>query len=454
LHPYFGCLRCCEGDTAEVVHDRCQTVTGSGHHYVPAFDGLRALAILPVILLHVSVLGLQPGWLRQQLTRGWYGVDLFFVLSGFLITWLLIEEIEATGTIALPRFYLRRFLRLGPAYASMLLALLVAAAVFNHNTLHKVAWVAPALLTYTYNYQLALEGPHIDSIVIVWSLCVEEHFYLVWPWILRRLGIHRGFYFSALAVLILALYRTGLYAWMNWGHFASPTAGSRIRIYFSTDTRIDVIMVGCLVALSLRYERTRQLWEKVQQWRVFPYAAAVVALICVAWLTGGHSSSASVRSATVGYTLGAITVAAVIIAILARPGSRLSRSLSWSPLVSVGKVSYGMYLFHLALAQTIFELLDPEIWYWAASREGPQSVSSLKRATISIFEALGSASRMLAEYPLAHFIVAFVFVTLAAFGVAWLHFRFVERKFMALRPSANFRARDCSSQSIVEILFC
>ncbi len=314
--------------------DISPALIGNRHHYVPAFDGLRALAILPVIMLHVSVLSLQPGWLRQQLTRGWYGVDLFFVLSGFLITWLLIEEIEATGTIVLQRFYFRRFLRLAPAYASMLLALFAATAILDRNGLNKMTQVAPALLTYTYNYQLALEGPHVDQIVIVWSLCVEEHFYLVWPWILRRLGIHRGFYFSAAAVLVLALYRTALYAWMNWGHFASPSAASRIRIYFSTDTRIDVIMVGCLIALSLRQVRTRRLWEKAQQWRFFPYAAAIVAFISVAWITGGRSSSASLRSATVGYTLGALTVAAVIIAILARPGSGLARALSWSPLVS------------------------------------------------------------------------------------------------------------------------
>ena len=95
---------------------------GNRHAYVPAFDGLRGVAILPVLLLHVGASVLPSGPLLSQLTRGWYGVDLFFVLSGFLITWILQGEIAATGTIDLKRFYGRRFLRLGPAYLSMLTA--------------------------------------------------------------------------------------------------------------------------------------------------------------------------------------------------------------------------------------------------------------------------------------------------------------------------------------------
>jgi peptidoglycan/LPS O-acetylase OafA/YrhL len=126
------------------------TTIAQRHHYVAAFDGLRALAIMPVILLYVSVATLpEASWLRLQLGRGWYGVDLFFVLSGFLITWILMEEMEVSGTIALSRFYTRRFLRLGPTYASTLLALLAGAALLHPNSLDQVPRVAPALLTYT-----------------------------------------------------------------------------------------------------------------------------------------------------------------------------------------------------------------------------------------------------------------------------------------------------------------
>src|SRR5215475_6331069 len=147
---------------------------GDRHAYVPAFDGLRGVAILPVVLLHVGAMTLPNGPLLFELTRAWYGVDLFFVLSGFLITWILLTEIDATGTIDLRRFYGRRFLRLAPAYVTMLTAVLAGAVILHRPEVKQVPRVVPALVTYTYNYQIALGGTHFDILVAVWSLCVEE----------------------------------------------------------------------------------------------------------------------------------------------------------------------------------------------------------------------------------------------------------------------------------------
>jgi peptidoglycan/LPS O-acetylase OafA/YrhL len=422
------------------------SMTTQRHHYVAAFDGLRALAIMPVILLHVSVATLPEGaWLRRQLERGWYGVDLFFVLSGFLITWILMEEMEVSGTIALSRFYSRRFLRLGPAYASTLLVLLAGTALLAPNSLRQVPRVAPALLTYTYNYQLALQGPHVDLLVIVWSLCVEEQFYLVWPWVLRSIGMHRGFYLCAAAVTVLALYRMALYASSNWGHLGSPTAASAIRIYFSTDTRVDVIFIGCLAALSLRHQRTCRFWQQLCEWRHFPYAMAATAFACLAWVTGGNVSSTSIRSATIGYTLGALAVAGLIVAIFTRPDSVLARALSWQPLVELGKVSYGMYLFHLMIAWGVFSLLEPVVWsHVTSSMSNPGLLGPalpLSKATVvPVSDALGGVSTLLKDDSLLKFSITFAIVTLAAFIVAWLHFQFIERRFMALRRPISFRA--------------
>jgi peptidoglycan/LPS O-acetylase OafA/YrhL len=156
---------------------------------------------LPVLLLHVSASVLPNGLLLSELTRGWYGVDLFFVLSGFLITWILQSEIAATGTINLKRFYSRRFLRLGPAYLSMLTAVLVGAVVLNQPQVKAIPRILPALLTYTYNYQIAAGGTHFDVIVVLWSLCVEEQFYLFWPTVLRQLGVKRALPFCLIAIL-------------------------------------------------------------------------------------------------------------------------------------------------------------------------------------------------------------------------------------------------------------
>ena len=375
----------------------------NGHSYFPAFDGLRGIAILPVLLLHVGVNLLPSSDLLRELTRGWYGVDLFFVLSGFLITRILLEEIERTGTLDVGRFYKRRVLRLGPAYVTMLTAVFAGAMIFDRAALARVPQVLPALATYTYNYQLAARGPHFDVLVVVWSLCVEEQFYLVWPWLLRCLRARRALWFCAGATILLCAYRTGLYALLNWGHLERPTPASAIWIYFASDTRIGVILVGCTAALLLKHPDSRRLWARLRRARWFPCLALALLCVCVFFVTGGRPSSASWRSATFGYSLGAYMVAILIVALLARPSSIVTRALSWRPLVALGKVSYGVYLFHTLVA-------------WLLLRA-----------------AHGAGIAHAGAYSPAAFAIGAVLVLVGTWIVAWLHYRFVERRFMAMR---------------------
>jgi len=388
------------------------------HTYVAAFDGLRGVAILPVLMLHVGVDALPSCNLLRELTRGWYGVDLFFVLSGFLITRILLGELESTGTLDIGRFYLRRVLRLGPAYATMLAAVFAGALVFDRAALARVPQVLPALATYTYNYQLAARGPHFDVLVVVWSLCVEEQFYLVWPWLLRYLKAQRALWFCAGATVLLCAYRTGLYALLNWGHLDRPTPASAIWIYFASDTRIGVILVGCTAALLLNHPHSRRLWARMRMARWLPSLALAALCVCVYFVTGGRPSSASWRSATFGYSLGAYTVAILIIALLARPSSIVARALSWRPLVSLGKVSYGVYLFHTLIAWLLLR---------AADRAG------MLRA---------------GAYSLSAFAIAAVLVLVATWIAAWLHYRFVERRFMAMRDRPRAGSGDGSERRL------
>lgn len=392
------------------------------HSYVPAFDGLRGVAILPVLLLHVGVNALPPGPLLRQLTRGWYGVDLFFVLSGFLITRILSIELDGTGTIDVRRFYTRRVLRLCPAYVSMLIAMLIGAVVFDPPALRRVPQVLPSLVTYTYNYQLAAGGAHFDVLVIVWSLCVEEQFYVVWPWVLRYLGARRALWFCLAATVALSTYRAGLYALLNWRHLSDPSPASAIWIYFATDTRIGVILIGCMMALSLRHRRARPLWRWMEESRLFPALALAAACVCVIFVTGGRPSSASWRSATFGYTLAAGAVAVLIAAIFAQPSSLVAGALSWQPLVSLGTISYGVYLFHTPIAWLLF---------WIAGCVGwPRSVD-------------GS--------PFARFAIMAPLVFALTWIVALLHYRYVERRFMSLRATLKGSVQAAESQAADDV---
>jgi peptidoglycan/LPS O-acetylase OafA/YrhL len=419
-------------------------VNGTRHTYVPAFDGLRGVAILPVVFLHVGVSSLPNGSLLYQLSRGWYGVDLFFVLSGFLITWILDAEIDASGTIDLKRFYARRVLRLAPAYVSTLLVVLLGAALLDRSQLERVPKVLPSLLTYTYNLQVALGGPHVDVLIIVWSLCVEEQFYLMWPWVLRRLGRRRGLWFCILTVVILSAYRSALYAWLNWGHLATPSTESANRIYFATDTRVGVILVGCALALSMRHPRAHRLWKRMSESTIVPIAVALVALGCIVFVTGGSPSSASWRSATFGYTLGACATAALIAAVFMQPHSIVARALSWRPLVAIGRISYGAYLFHLAVAWLVIGVLRPALWAqvaWRFSNPALGAALPVSEATVvPLSGAMGYVSALAAANPIFRFTIALVLVLTLTLAAAALHYRYVESWFMARRRPAPGRA--------------
>ncbi|HTT76901.1 MAG TPA: acyltransferase [Candidatus Binataceae bacterium] len=381
------------------------------HTYVSAFDGLRGIAILPVVLLHVGVSTLPPDRLLFELTRGWYGVDLFFVLSGFLITWILTAEMRDAGTIDLRGFYRRRVLRLGPAYVSMLSVVLIGAAFFEPQSLRKLPHVLPSILTFTYNYQIAAGGEHFDLLVVVWSLCVEEQFYLVWPFVLRYLGRDRALRFCAGAIGLLTIYRIALYGFLNWPHLGQPTAASSIWIYFATDTRIGVILTGCAAALLVRDSRARGLVKWMRNARLFPYLAFAAACLLAVFVTGARPSSASWRSATFGYALCAFAAAALIVALMVQQRSLVARSLSWKPLVSLGKVSYGVYLFHPAVMWTLLRIHQ-----------------SMRLADTAALPPAG----------------LFAALSVLVLGVTWLvaalHFRYVEKWFLSLRTAPQCTA--------------
>ncbi len=279
--------------------------------YVPALDGLRGIAILAVIGVHAF--GKPLG--------GFYGVDLFFVLSGFLITTLLLEEHDRSGGIAMGSFYRRRAYRLLPGLLAVVAAY-TALTVASPRALEQVA--AGAL--YGANFVLASGSHLVDGTPFVpfWSLAEEEQFYLLWPLLLllllrREVRESRVAWALAGLVVVLVAYRSGL----------ALAGASYTRLYYAPDTHADGLVLGCLLALL----RRRGL--RVPELLGWLGLAALVVAFAFPSLVGGEA-----------FELAPASIAAALLTGAAMEQGLLSRCLSFRPLVWIGLISYSLYLWH------------------------------------------------------------------------------------------------------------
>jgi peptidoglycan/LPS O-acetylase OafA/YrhL len=311
--------------------------------YQPALDGLRAVAVGAVMLYHGGVT-----WMRG----GFLGVDVFFVLSGYLITTLLLAEWGRRGSIDLAAFWARRARRLLPALGLVLVGVAAYAAfVAEPSTLASLRGDALAAIGYAANWRFVLSGQSYfeqfaspSPLRHMWSLAIEEQFYLLWPfivWVLARWRprlrfLTRAFVAGALAsaLLMAVLYRAG----------DDPS-----RVYYGTDTRVQSLFVGAaLAALLLRLRTRRGRPSPSAPW---VRAGVLGAGVLMAFLVAGSDHAAWMYRG--GYLVVALAVAAVIAAAV-QPRRNLVRSaLSWAPLRGVGKVSYGLYLWHWPVYLTI-----------------------------------------------------------------------------------------------------
>ena len=300
----------------------------------PALDGLRGLAVVLVMIFHFTGHTLLPG--------GWAGVDVFFVLSGFLITALLLDEQRVHGRVALGRFYLRRAARLLPALLLMLVVwtgLLLAfhdsswlgASPAGDGSGDPVA-VGPALgdigvsLAYAANWMYAL-GPGHAPLAHLWSLSVEEQFYLLWPGLLLLVVRRRVWPALALAAV------SALLPWLYW-----QGADSSNRLYFGTDTRAVGLLAGAVAALVWHRRRTR---EHLAPWAA-PRAWAGLAVVAVVAATLGNAPIKFLLAPTL---LG-LAVAQVVPHLIDHPRGRLGRLLTPRWLIWAGQRSYALYLWH------------------------------------------------------------------------------------------------------------
>lgn len=284
----------------------------------PALDGIRALAVGAVVALHLEIGPLRAGWL---------GVDIFFVLSGYLITGLLLREQALTGRIRFGAFYVRRLTRLYPA---LIIACGLALAFGRHGTTVIGAGLSVAYLSDVF---LAMGGD-LGALGPTWSLAVEEHFYLVWPAFVAALRSRRR---VAIAASLLGFASLVAFFWIN-----PPGRDLSAFAYNSDHLRAWELLAGCVLACAPQLVLTRG-WEVV----LLLMAGGGTALCSYAplWPAGRD-----VRMAMV-----AVLVAAVLVVCAGHDGVA-HRALSARPLPQIGAISYGLYLYHVPLLDLVDRL--------------------------------------------------------------------------------------------------
>ena len=305
-----------------------------GIPHVAALDGLRGLAVAGVLLFHGG-----------HLTGGYLGVDLFFVLSGFLITTLLLVESSSRGRIALGGFWARRARRLLPAIAGLLVGVALYCIVFASAVeLEQIRGDALATIGYAANWRAAFTDQDYwalfqapSPLQHTWSLAIEEQFYLVWPLVFVGLVAWRGRRTpgAVLAVsLVGAALSTVLMAWLF-------DPANQARAYYGTDTRAAAIFVGAALAAALVIRGPAH--SPGGRRAVEVAGLAGVATLAIAWTTVTGQSAFLYRGGLLLFGIAAIAVIAAVMH--PRPGP-ISWALSWRPLCLLGIVSYGAYLWH------------------------------------------------------------------------------------------------------------
>jgi peptidoglycan/LPS O-acetylase OafA/YrhL len=347
--------------------------------YNPALDGIRAFAVLGVMFYHGD---------QDWALGGFLGVDAFFVLSGYLITSLLLVEWHSTGNVSLSAFYARRARRLLPAVFLMLAFIGIYAVVWaDPTTLDKLRGDALATLFYVANWRfIVTDLSYFDlftdpsPLTHMWSLAIEEQWYFVWPLALTALLRIKQFRrYGAFVIFGLALGSASLMLAL-YDPAALPN-----RIYFGTDTRAQSLLLGAGLAFLIQHFGT--LKERGLQVALQIGGLIAAAITLYFWSTTEDTSSWLYRYGLLGT---AICVAVVIAAVVQPTPGPLKSFLSLAPLVWIGKISYGLYLWHWPL----YVVLNAE-------RTGLTGGPLLVLRVAATF-AVASLSYYLVEMPIRH----------------------------------------------------
>ncbi|MBH1987233.1 MAG: acyltransferase [Burkholderiales bacterium] len=305
---------------------------------IGGLDFLRAVAVALVLIGHSveghPVLGPWVGSLSGL------GVKVFFVLSGFLITKLILAEISSRGRLGFGGFYRRRLARLMPAFY-LYLAVVIGILWWRDKPIPWEAIVAS--IFYVTNYYQAFTGAESNVVAHCWSLAVEEQFYLLWPLLLVFVLRRGGSLVVTLCAIIVAVW--------CWRWYLTLHVGASVDyLYRALDTRADELAVGCLVAVLAQSASHRTWMTRLTE---LPLAGpALVALLYAVALMDGHSAAFKYG---VGYVIEPFIIAALMLITIAAStrGGRVAAWVNQRWLVHMGQVSYGMYLFHGVVMYTM-----------------------------------------------------------------------------------------------------
>ncbi|MGN8853821.1 acyltransferase family protein [Collinsella sp. HCP28S3_H5] len=368
-----------------------QAPTRPKSRYIPALDGLRTLAVVAVVLYHLNLTWAQGGLL---------GVTIFFVLSGYLITRLLLNEIAKTGRIDLKSFWIRRIRRLFPAVVTVVVVTCALCTVFNHVMLTKMRPdILPSLLFFNNWWQIMQDVSYFNALgdpsplTHFWSLAIEEQFYLIWPpLLLAMVSVHMSKPNTRRVVLGLAAV-SAVAMMVLYNPATDPS-----RVYYGTDTRVFSLLLGAWMAFipdrdlaparlvrhlgldrlagaakhgKSKSDTAEAATTKPSELARFWSSPASIDLMGVVGLVGLAAMVALTNGYTAfqyrGGTLLCSILTLMVIAACVQPQGMVARALAAEPLVWIGKRSYSIYLWHyplLLLMNPVANINDTPWWHY------------------------------------------------------------------------------------------
>ncbi len=368
-----------------------QAPTRPKSRYIPALDGLRTLAVVAVVLYHLNLTWAQGGLL---------GVTIFFVLSGYLITRLLLNEIAKTGRIDLKSFWIRRIRRLFPAVVTVVVVTCALCTVFNHVMLTKMRPdILPSLLFFNNWWQIMQDVSYFNALgdpsplTHFWSLAIEEQFYLIWPpLLLAMVSVHTSKPNTRRVVLGLAAV-SAVAMMVLYNPATDPS-----RVYYGTDTRVFSLLLGAWMAFipdrdlaparlvrhlgldrlagagkhdKSKSDTAEAATTKPSELARFWSSPASIDLMGVVGLVGLAAMVALTNGYTAfqyrGGTLLCSILTLMVIAACVQPQGMVARALAAEPLVWIGKRSYSIYLWHyplLLLMNPVANINDTPWWHY------------------------------------------------------------------------------------------